>query len=51
VVSTSTSYSVYGAEYFDFSLELLVTDGVGRTHSTVKTITIDPNNYQIMCTT
>ena len=49
VVSTSTAYSVFGGEFTGFQLDLLVTDGVGRTSSSNKTITIDPENMDLQC--
>lgn len=49
VVSTSTSYSTFG-ESSGFTLELSVTDGVGRTGSDTKSVSVDPNNTELQCT-
>lgn len=49
VVGTGTSYSV-SSEAADFLLELKVTDGVGRVAWTSRSITIDQNNWEFVCT-
>lgn len=48
VVATGVSYWTQ-SEWADFNLELRVTDGVGRTYWTTKTIAIDPDNTQFQC--
>lgn len=49
-VTSAVSYSVSPAGYSGFSLELYVTDGVGRTHFTTKSVAIDVNDYTFSCT-
>lgn len=49
VVSTAPSYDTSN-ESSNFLIELLVTDGVGRTSFSYRSIAIDQNNTEIVCT-
>lgn len=49
VVGHTTSYSVSGGQTSAFMLEVVTTDGVGRTHWAAKHISIDPNNFDRRC--
>lgn len=49
VVGSATSYSVSPAGSSDFMLELVTTDGVGRTHWAAKNVRIDPNSLELLC--
>jgi hypothetical protein len=48
-VSTGSGYSVGPAGSSGFVLDLLVTDGVGRTATAIKSIVIDPMDYSFAC--
>lgn len=50
VVGSGPSYTVVAGGFADFQLHFQVTDGVGRTVTAWKNITIDPDNYQFTCT-
>ena len=47
---SSTSYNVSPAGNADFSIDVTVTDGVGRVNGAGLGITIDPDNFQLACT-
>jgi subtilisin family serine protease len=49
LVAPGMSYSVSPAGSAGFSLEFFVTDGVGRTQFTTKSVSIDFTDYSFMC--
>lgn len=49
IVTFAQSYSVGPAGNNGFSLELLVTDAIGRTHTSFKSIAINPSDYSFSC--
>ncbi|WP_291158937.1 S8 family serine peptidase [Gemmatimonas sp. UBA7669] len=49
IVTFAQAYSVGPAGNSGFSLELLVTDAIGRTHTSFKSIAINPSDYSFSC--
>lgn len=49
LVATGTSYSAGPGEFSSFAIELIVRDGVGRSAASLKQVTVDPNNTDLVC--
>jgi hypothetical protein len=50
IVTFAQAYAVGPAGNSPFSLELLVTDAIGRNHTSFKNISINPSDYSFACT-